>query len=61
MLCDLIFRFNFTQVIIEPIHIKDGILELLITNMEDHINNIVIENKTSTLSSIISILHLTPK
>ena len=34
-----------------PIDVKGGILNLLITNIEDHINNIVIENITSTLSS----------
>ncbi len=51
MLRDLIFRFNFTQVITEPTHINGGILDLPITNIEDHINNIIIENKTSALSS----------
>ena len=48
MLCDLIFHLNFTQVIIEPTHVKGGILYLLITNIEDHILAI---NKTLFLST----------
>ena len=50
MLCDLIFYFNFTEVITEPTHVKDSTLFLLITNIEDHINNIIIKNITSNLS-----------
>ena len=50
MLCDLIFSFNFTQVITAPSNVKGGILDLLITHIQDNIN-IVIEIKTSILSS----------
>ncbi len=63
MLRNLIFHFNFTQVITEPTHVNGGILDLPITNIEDHINNIIIENKTSALSSdnfITFVTNMTP-
>ncbi len=59
MLRDRIFRFNFTQVITEPTHVKDGILDLPITNNEDHINNVILKIKPQ-LYPLIILLPLTP-
>ena len=56
MLCDLIFHLNLTQLIAEPTQVKGNILDLLITNIESYINNIVIETCSSALSSDHSII-----
>ena len=58
MLCDLIFLLNLTQLIMEPPQVKGNTLDLLITNIENYVNNIVINNCTSTLSSDHSIITL---
>ena len=50
-LCDLIFKLNLTQLIHYPTHNKGNILDLLITNIDNHISNIQIEANSQFLFS----------
>ena len=40
LLCDLVFKFNLTQLIHDATHIKENILDLLITNIDSQISNL---------------------
>ena len=53
LLCDLIFRLNLTQLITFPTHIKGNTLDLLFTNIDQHIHRI-----SSTTSTAIASDHL---
>ena len=50
-LCDLIFKITLIQLIHHPTHNKGNILNLLITNIDNHISNIQIDPNTQFLSS----------
>ena len=41
-LCELIFEHNLTQLILKSTHSKGNILDLLITNIDHHISNLLI-------------------
>ena len=49
LFCNLVFQHNLSQLIHVPTHIKGNTLDLLLTNIDNHISNVL----------IISVLHLT--
>ena len=38
--CDIIFNLNLSQLICEPTHIAGNMLDLILTNIPDHIFNV---------------------
>ena len=42
LLCDFVLDHNLTQLVKEPTHIHNNILDLLITNKDNLINNITV-------------------
>ena len=57
LLCDTVFQHNLTQLIMEPTHIKGNILDLLITNIDNHINDLMV-NPICALVCFLTILRL---
>lgn len=48
-LCDLIFQYNFTQLIESPTHVQGNILDLVITNSEEVVSDISVHKEESPL------------
>ncbi len=51
LLCEFFFEYNLAQLICKSTHSKGNILDLLITNIDHHISNLIITHCTSQLFS----------
>ena len=49
--CDLIFQHNLSQLIQMPTHVKGNTLDLLITNIDNHITNLSVTPSIKNLSN----------
>jgi len=44
-LCDLLFHYNFTQIIESPTYVQGHILDLIIINIDDNITTPIIHSE----------------
>ena len=51
-LCDFVFRYNLAQVINRPTHLKGNILDLIITNLDNHISDLVITDSANLVGGL---------
>ena len=50
-ICNALFHLNMTQLISEPTHVKGNILDLLITNIDNYISDILVNSPSINLAS----------